>query len=82
MYDTTDDWSLSLLLPSAALLLGGAVVYITQSQHDAIDFDAQDNSPFPPERWLQQQKEGVQTWFGSRLQKMSLPGKEREGGDK
>lgn len=63
LYDITDDWQLSLFLPSASLLVAGAAVYISQSEHDAVDFDALDNSPFPPELWLQQRKAAVEGWF-------------------
>jgi len=63
LYDTTDDWQISLFLPSATLLVAGAAVYISQSQHDQVDFDTLDNSPFPPELWLQQRKVAVGKWF-------------------
>ncbi|KAF5836492.1 major facilitator superfamily domain-containing protein [Dunaliella salina] len=73
LYDITEDWQISLLLPSATLLVAGAAVYISQSQHDQVDFDALDNSPFPPELWLQQRKAAVGNWF-----RQLLPGKREE----
>ncbi len=52
LYDTTGDWSSALFLPSAALLLLGAGVYVARGRNAPIDFDAADNSEFELERRL------------------------------
>lgn len=49
--ESTHSWELSLFLPSAALLGAGALVYTAFSQHEPVDFDAEDDSPFAVEAW-------------------------------
>ncbi|KAJ9527001.1 hypothetical protein QJQ45_025290 [Haematococcus lacustris] len=59
LYDATDSWPIALFLPSGVLMLGGAAVFGLYSQHEPVDFDALDNSPFAIERQLQR------AWRGS-----------------
>lgn len=54
MHDLTGDWALSLLYPSVFCLTVGAIVYLSRSTHDAIDFDREySNEPFAFEGRLQ-----------------------------
>jgi len=57
LYDATGEWSLALFMPSAVLMVIGAVVYTTLASNDPIDFDAADNSPFQWETELRQKWE-------------------------
>ncbi|KAJ9526738.1 hypothetical protein QJQ45_017517, partial [Haematococcus lacustris] len=58
LYDATDSWPIALFLPSGVLMVGGAAVFGLYSQHEPVDFDALDNSPFPIERQLQRAWQG------------------------
>lgn len=52
LYDLTQSWGLSLLLPSAVLMTLGTTVYCTRGRNLPIDFDAADNSMFGWEQAL------------------------------
>ena len=45
-YDYIQSWELCLFAPSALLMLTGAFVYTVFGRHDAVDFDAEDDTPF------------------------------------
>ncbi|GAX80840.1 hypothetical protein CEUSTIGMA_g8275.t1 [Chlamydomonas eustigma] len=66
LLDHTDRcWEVSLLAPAAVVLSVSALVYAAFGSNDAVDYDTQDDSPFPWEKKLLQIKDAVGNVAGS-----------------
>ena len=65
LLDQTQSWELALFLPSAVCMVAGAVVYTALASNEAIDFDLQNDSPFPLEKPIGRQLS--RSWSGLML---------------
>ena len=69
LLDQTGSWELSLFAPSIFFLTTGALVYTLQGSNDAVDFDAEDDSPFRFESGLQR----MQKSWGQLMRALPFP---------
>ena len=63
LLDQTGSWELSLLAPSIFFLTTGAAAYTLFGSNDSIDFDVEDDSPFPFEERIRHVKESSRNFI-------------------